>query len=308
MLRDPREIVHSLGDLFWRSSQWLWWMVTVFAAGAALFVEHIWPRVAISDQLWLDVVIIGALSSTFVAYHRLRVEHDSLGGEAVPPLHRGQLQQRLEILLENVKAGETCDYGEEPDVRTRNHASFKAHYHELEKSLGDWDAVVDLIGLRGQQLLAAATDKAREEELDESIYEMENLIDVLNRGLREIAEKDWLEKGFELPWSYRSPYPDDSDLDGGIALGDKTVAHIPNLPRETRDERMRPLQLPVEQLFTTLVDSDAARALCAAKKDLVEQQKSLILDLEDWLTVESLRAKRDCDICRKNLGLAGAAG
>jgi hypothetical protein len=283
-------------------------MVTVLAAGGALFVERIWPRVAISDQLWLDVVIVGALSSIFVAYHRLRVERDSLGGETVPQLHRAQLQQRLAILLENVKAEEPCDYGDGPDVRKRNHASFKAHYSEPEKSLAAWDAVVDLVELRRRQLLATLADEAGEKGLDESTYEMESLLGVLNLGLREIAEEDRLEKDFEFPWSYVSPFPSDSSLDGGIALSDEIIAHIPNLPRETREERMRSLQLPVEELFTSLVASDAARALCAAKKDLVEQQKSLVLDLEDWLTVESLGAKRDCDTCRKNRGLASVAG
>jgi len=140
LLLSPRQIGESIAELFWRSGNWLLWLLTVVVAGLVGIGERFSVK-NISNHAWFRVAVAGAIVSLAVAYHRARLERDVAHAKDVRPDHLADLQHRLGVLLDNIESGGGCDY-QDIEYSLTNQLSFKAHYSNLEKPLDDWDAAV----------------------------------------------------------------------------------------------------------------------------------------------------------------------
>ena len=144
----PKEISRSFGELFWRSGNWLLWLLTVVVAGAVGLGERFSVH-NISNHTWFRIAIVGAVVSLAVAYHRVRLERNAARAGDVREDHLSELQGWLAGVIGNVTNEEACAYGE---PRGPNEAAFRAHYSDVAGTLTAWHDAVDGLRLTGDAL------------------------------------------------------------------------------------------------------------------------------------------------------------
>ena len=86
-LFSPKEIGRSFAELFWRSGQWLLWLLTALVAGAVGIGERFGVK-NISNHAWFRIAVLGAIVSLAVAYHRTRLEREAARQPHRSPQHR----------------------------------------------------------------------------------------------------------------------------------------------------------------------------------------------------------------------------
>jgi hypothetical protein len=311
-LFSPRQIGVSFLELFWRSGQWLLWLLTVVVAGAVGIGERFEVK-NISNHAWFRVAVAGAIVSLAVAYHRTRLEREAAHAKDVRADHLDELQRRLEIQLRNVECDSFCEYQDAPGS-ARNEAAFKAHYPDLESLLDDWDdAVYRVIAARKEleDMLREAVETTDATVpwygMARSAYDVDRVRFVVQELVVARAEKGTLDEPCLLAWRETSPFPPylgraDDEASWKLELGGFQVAVVLDLPAEDRAERMDATKRPVEALVEAARDWEPSRNIRPSKVALAELRVELEEGLDDWKKATGLRVTRRCSVCRKNEG------
>jgi hypothetical protein len=313
-LFSPKEIGRSFAELFWRSGQWLLWLLTAVVAGAVGIGERFGVK-NISNHAWFRIAVLGAIVSLAVAYHRTRLEREAARTHEVPPDHLQELQHRLSVLLHNVEIGGGCDYGDIAYSVT-NQATFKAHYPDLEAQLDEWDAAVYRVVATKRAITTALEEMA--ETTDEAaswfgINREECDVDRLRTLIQEAVERrsseGTLDGPVSLNWTETPPFPPlvsiegpDHDAFWKLDLGGHHIAVVLDLPVEDRAERIADTKRRVEALWSAAMGLEEAKELRPARTRLTGLQQDLQSALVDWQKVTNVRVTSRCPICRKNEG------
>jgi hypothetical protein len=292
-----RELGISLRELVVRSGLWAWWLVTVVAVGASVFLEHVWPKVHIADSLWLWVTLVAVASGVFVAFHRVRLERDQMLGDLVPPSHGEELRHELQSLVLAIS-------NQQPWLGSE---SVSAHFPDFDSTIAEWSAAVERVRQTSEQLTTATADEAGCLGIGVEEYEVRFVLEYVGRMVHEGAMQNLLSQAPPpLPWGYVA---DTGKLLIELGHQQPPAASIP-LPAPFSDQigdtpEAREITSRVDYLLSRAWESDEAHELAAARKALLDLGDSLRPLVIQRSRVERMRVSTDCPICRLNLNLPG---
>lgn len=306
------EIARSVWELLRRAIQSWWTRVAGVLAVAAYLLEHLAPRAHVSNRVWLWIVAVGAATSVVEAYHQTRIERDTARADEVRDDHLQELQRRLGILLNNVEAGNACEYEDSP-ASAKNQLAFKAHYPDLEPLLDHWDQVVSRLARTHQEIrdaLSAAVetddDTAPWYGITVPEYDVGRVTDLIYNTVVSRATHGTLKESFVFSWS-ETTYPlgvegqSDSEAMTKLELGGH-VAVVEKSPAETYTDRLARAKARVEALWHEAKGWQSAHELMPAMSALADAQPGLQDELDHWKKATGVRVTRGCSICRKNEG------
>jgi hypothetical protein len=275
-----------------RSGLWTWWLVTGAAAGASLFIEHVWPKLHIADGLWLWVTLVGVASGVFVAFHRVRLERDQGTREPVPPNHAEVLKHQLQSLALAIMNGATWEAPEEVE----------AHFPDLMPRLAEWSRLVESVAAASKALATGIANEAAQQGIREGEYEVDFVLAEVAQLVRERAAHGLLEDHPPPPlqWGYVQ------DLGGTLrielARQQPPVASIPDPGgREVADTAVAQVTDRIDNLLSRAWTSAEARELSSAQRALELYREAFRISVVQRSQIERIRVSTDCPICRLNV-------
>jgi hypothetical protein len=301
-LFSPKQIGISFLELFWRSGQWLLWLLTGVVAAAIGIAERFDVK-NISNHAWFRVAIVGAVMSLAVAYHRARLERDAARVGDVRLDHLAELQGQLAGIIGNVTNEEVCAYGEPSGP---NEAAFRAHYSDIAGTLTAWDDAVDRLRLAGDALDERIVRAAKDAGVDDGVYHEKEVLLVLRLFVVGRVRRGELGHPFSPTWGTEGPYPgftgDERDETLFVKIGGVGIASLKVRAGEDWAPQIDAIKPPIEQVFRECEGWGETRELAEARAGLVTLQAPLVRELEHWNKATGIRVRRSCSICRKNEG------
>jgi hypothetical protein len=290
-----RELGQSFVELLRRASARAIFVVSGLAAAAVAFVEHVWPKTHIADVLWLWLFVVGFAVGLLAAFHEVRVERDDRGSaELVPPNHGEALRSYLQSLTLALANGHQWDPSEEVD----------AHFSDLMPRLREWNAAVERVVHASEALATAALSEASILGVTAEQYEMQFVLDYVDRTVREAAAENRLDQPAPaIAWAY---VQDADKLLIEIAHQQPPVASIyfsGQLSTEIGDNvAVRTITSRVERFLSRTWGSSEASDLAAAQSAAAELRASFRPVVVRRSQAERIFVATGCPICQLNLG------
>lgn len=291
-LFSPKQIVTSFLELFWRSWQWLLWLLTVIVAGAVGIGERFSIH-NISNHTWFRIAVGGAVVSLAVAYHRTRLERDEARAGEVERGHGDDLHARISAHIERIERREPCTYDGAPATGA-DRASFEAHHRELAEAGDRWNTALDQSALR----INLHAELSRETgALDSEIWTVDAVFDHIWAWIIGRAEHDELDTDPGLVWSHEAAI-----VECRMKLSDMEVGSIPEEPHDTLGDRLQEAKKPVDDIAHAALGWPVASEIAAFVKASEALRGPLLAMFSIESQVERVRVTRLCAICRKNQG------